>query len=215
MIYTHRHTLYASYLGYITQAIINNLPPLLFLTFNRQFGISLEKIGLLISINFGAQIAVDFISARYVDRIGYRPCITAAHVFCVLGLAGFCFFPFIMDAYTGLLIATVINAMGGGIIEVLISPIVEALPSKEKAGAMSLLHSFYCWGHMAVVLLSTLYFSIAGISNWRYLPLIWTTVPILNVFFFIRVPILTTTEPGHSLPIRRLFSSRVFGCCLL
>jgi fucose permease len=207
---SYRHTLLASYIGYITQAIINNLPPLLFLTFNRQFGITLEKIGLLVSINFGIQITVDIIAVRFVDRIGYRRCITGAHVCCVLGLAGFCVFPFIMDPYAGILAATALNAIGGGFLEVLVSPIVEALPGEEKAGAMSLLHSFYCWGHVAVVLLSTLYFSLAGISFWRYLPLAWAAVPLVNTFLFVKAPILLPVDPGKAMPVGRLFGSKVF-----
>jgi fucose permease len=207
---TYRHTLLASYTGYITQAIINNLPPLLFLTFNRQFGVTLEKIGLLVSVNFGIQMAVDILAAHFVDRIGYRRCITGAHVFCVLGLAGFGLFPFIMDPYAGILTATALNAIGGGLLEVLVSPVVEALPGEEKAGAMSLLHSFYCWGHVAVVLLSTLYFALAGISSWRYLPLIWAAVPLTNTFVFAWTPILVPVDPGKAMPIGTLFRSKMF-----
>lgn len=209
--FSYKHTLYASYIGYITQAVINNLAPLLFVTFQREFSFSLEQIGLIVTVNFGVQIFVDFVSARYVDRIGYRIPVVAAHIFSVLGLACMGTLPYLLpDAYAGLMIAIVINACGGGLIEVLISPIVESLPGDEKASAMSLLHSFYCWGHVGVVLLSTLYFNIAGMDRWFYLPFLWAIVPFINIFLFAKVPIRTLTEKGESVPLRRLFTAKVF-----
>ena len=174
MSFGYRHTKYAAYIGYITQAIVNNLPALLFVTFNTAYGISLEKIGLLVSINFGIQLLVDFFAVKYIDRIGYRRGVVAAHVFAVLGLCCFGILPELMaDKYAAIVIAMALNAIGGGLIEVLVSPIVESLPGDEKASAMSILHSFYCWGHMAVVILSTAFFWAAGIGNWRILPFIW------------------------------------------
>lgn len=211
MRWNDRHTLYASYLGYITQAIINNLPPLLFLTFQRTFAISIERISMLITLNFGIQILVDFFAARYVDRIGYRPCIVAAHVFSASGLIALGVLPYLLpSAYVGILIAMTLNAIGGGLIEVLISPIVEALPGDEKASAMSLLHSFYCWGHMGVVILSTVYFAAVGVEAWRVLPMLWAVLPLLNTFFFTRVPIRTLGSQEERVPVRRLLTSRVF-----
>ena len=182
---TYKHTKYAAYTGYITQAIVNNLPALLFAMFNTKFGIPLEKIGLLVSINFGVQILVDFFSVKFIDRIGYRVGVVGAHIFAVAGLLSLGILPRVMgDTYAALLIAVVLSAIGGGLTEVLISPIVESLPGDEKAGAMSLLHSFYCWGHVGVVLLSTLYFATAGMENWFYLPIVWAVVPFFNIFFF-------------------------------
>ena len=211
MKWTYRHTLHASYLGYITQAIINNLPPLLFLTFQRTFDISLELISMLITINFGIQILVDFLAARYVDRIGYRPCIVAAHVLSAAGLFALGILPYALpNAYAGILIAMTLNAIGGGLIEVLISPIVESLPGDEKASAMSMLHSFYCWGHMGVVILSTVYFALAGMNAWRVLPALWALLPLANVFFFTQVPMRTLVSQEERMPMRRLLSSRVF-----
>ncbi len=208
---TYRHTKYASYLGYITQAIVNNLAPLLFYTFKNSFGIPLEKIGLLVSINFGIQIAVDLIAVRYIDRIGYRTGAVAAHVFATLGLISLGVLPALMaDKYAALLIAIALNAVGGGLTEVLISPIIESLPGDEKAGAMSLLHSFYCWGHMAVVILSTAYFFTAGLENWNWLPVLWAIVPLLNAFFFAKVPLRVLVEESERVPVRRLVSSGIF-----
>ena len=193
------------------QAIINNLGPLLFLTFQESLGVSIEKIGFLITINFGVQIIVDMIAAKYVDRIGYRKCIVFAHIATTIGLIGMGIFPFILpNPYIGLVIAISINAIGGGLIEVLVSPIVEAAPSKEKDKAMSLLHSFYCFGHVAVVILSTVGFLIIGIEKWYYLPIIWTIVPFINIFMFSIVPINTVVNEGEAIPIKKLFSLKVF-----
>ena len=212
----YKQTIYACYIGYIVQAIINNLGPLLFLTFEKSLGIPIEKIGMLITINFGVQIIVDLLSARYVDRVGYRNSITLAHVFATIGLIGMGIFPFIFsDPFVGLALASMINAVGGGIIEVLISPIVEAAPSKEKDKAMSMLHSFYCFGHVAVVLLSTLAFYILGIDNWKYICIIWAIIPFFNIFLFRIVPIKTVTEKEEALPLKELLSRKLFWIFVL
>ncbi len=209
---SYQSTIYACYGGYIVQAIINNLSPLLFLTFQDSFGISTQKIGLLIGINFGIQILVDAIASVYVDKIGYRPSVVAAHFFCAAGLVGMSILPHVFpDPYAGLLCAIALNAIGGGLIEVLISPIVEAAPSSNaKEAAMSLLHSFYCWGHVAVVLLSTAGFTIFGMERWYLLPVIWAIVPFVNAFVFMRVPINTLVAEEHKTPVGRLLLSGQF-----
>ena len=208
---TYRHTLYACYGGYISSAVICNLMSLLFVTFNTKYGISLEKLGLLISINFCTQIVVDFLGAKYIDRIGYRIGVVAAHVFVTLGLICTGILPQVMDnVYAGLVIASVLNAIGSGLIEVLISPIVESLPGDEKASAMSMLHSFYCWGFVATVVLSTLYFVVAGIENWFWLPLLWAIIPFLNIFFFSKVPLRVLVEESERVPMSKLFANKVF-----
>ena len=206
------YTIYACYVGYIVQAIINNLPPLLFLTFQREFGISTEKIGLLITINFGMQIITDSVAAKFVDRIGYRVSVVAAHIFSFAGLICLGILPRIMDnSYAGLVIAMLLNAIGGGLIEVLISPIVEAAPSSNaKDAAMSLLHSFYCWGHVGVVLLSTIGFNVFGIEKWYYLPLLWSVIPAMNLFLFLKVPINRTVSKEDQMPARRLLGMKLF-----
>ncbi len=195
----YNHTLYACYTGYITQAIVNNFAPLLFLTFQSAYALTLDMVALLVAVNFGTQLAVDYLSARFVDRIGYRPCIIAAHLFSALGLVGLAVLPEALpNAYAGLVAAVVLYAIGGGIIEVLISPIVEACPTERKEAAMSLLHSFYCWGHLFVVVASTAFFQLAGIGSWRALACIWAIVPALNAVYFARVPInaLASAESG-------------------
>jgi len=208
----YTYTIYACYIGYVVQAIINNLAPLLFLTFNRSFGISMERIGLLITINFGTQIIVDFAAAKYVDRIGYRTAIIAAHVLSAAGLIFLGVLPrYMSDPYAGLVIAMVCNAIGGGLIEVLISPIVEAAPSSSaKEAAMSLLHSFYCWGHVGVVVLSTIGFQVLGMERWYYLPMLWSIVPIANVLLFSQVPIRVLVEEDEKIPAKKLLTQGTF-----
>lgn len=208
---SYKHTLFASYTGYITQAIVVNLAPLLFLTFQRSFGLSLGQIGFLVTLNFVVQIIVDFLSAKFIDRIGYRIPVVTAHVVSVLGLVGLSAFPFLFPSpYIGLLLATTLYAIGGGLIEVLTSPIVEALPNDQKASAMSLLHSFYCWGQVAVVLLSTLFFVTAGIQKWYILPLLWAIVPFINIFVFAKVPINIYGEGGEHFSFKKLFKMKFF-----
>jgi MFS family permease len=211
-IMSYRHTLAASYFGYITQAIVNNLGPLLFLTFQRQFGLSLGSLALLVSLNFAVQLLVDMAAVRHVDRIGYRAAAVAASAFSAAGLVSLGVLPFVLpDPYTGLVIAVIVNAIGGGLLEVIISPIVEALPGGNKAAAMSLLHSFYCWGYVAVILLSTLYFNLAGIAAWRCLPMLWALIPLGNIFLFSFVPLRTLTgEDEIPVPARTLFTKKYF-----
>lgn len=212
----YRHTIFASYIGYIVQAIVNNLAPLLFLTFQRQYDISIGKIGLLTTINFGVQLLVDMLSARYVDRIGYRAAIMAAHFFAAAGLIGMGTLPDMLpDAFMGLVLAICLYAVGGGLIEVLISPIVEACPTEDKSGNMSLLHSFYCWGQVGVVLLSTVFFQVAGIENWKILAVIWAVVPILNFFYFSRVPINRLVEDGQAMPVKKMLGMKIFWIFVL
>lgn len=206
-----RHTQYASYLGYITQAVVNNLAPLLFLIFQEVYRIPLEQITLLVTVNFCVQLSVDMLSTRFVDKIGYRPCIVAAHFFAAAGLAGLGVFPRLLpDPFAGLLAAVFLYAIGGGLIEVLISPIVEACPTENKASVMSLLHSFYCWGSVGVILLSTLFLGAFGKGAWTVLALLWALLPLFNAFWFWRVPIARLTEEGEALPLSKLFSQKLF-----
>ena len=206
-----RHTQYASYFGYITQAIVNNLAPLLFLIFQDVYGIPLEKITLLVTVNFCVQLLVDMVAARFVDKIGYRPCIVAAHLFAAAGLAGLGLLPRLLpDPFVGLLGAVFLYAIGGGLIEVLISPIVEACPTDNKASVMSLLHSFYCWGSVGVILLSTLFLQLFGKGSWTVLALLWALLPLANALWFTKVPIAHLTEEGEGLPLGKLLTNKLF-----
>lgn len=187
-----RHTINACYIGYIMQAIVNNFAPLLFLTFASEFHLELRQITLITTVNFGVQLTIDALSAKLIDKIGYRTSIVAGHLFSGFGLCGLTLLPSLLpSAYSGIIIAVMLYAVGGGVTEVLISPIVEHCPieEKRKASAMSLLHSFYCWGFMAVILLSTLFFATAGIAHWRVLALLWAIIPFANALYFCFVPI--------------------------
>ena len=213
----YQKTVYACFVGYIVQAIVNNFVPLLFLTFEKSYHIPLSQITMLITFNFGIQLLIDLLSAKFVDRIGYRISIVLAHVFSAAGLICLVILPDLLpNAFAGLFISVVIYAVGGGLIEVLISPIVESCPSDNKEKAMSLLHSFYCWGHVAVVLLSTIFFRIFGIENWKIMALIWAIVPIVNGITFTKVPIATLIEEGETgMTIRELCRNKTFWILML
>lgn len=213
----YQNTMYACFVGYIVQAVVNNFVPLLFLTFESSYGIPLSQITMLITFNFGIQLLVDLLSAKFVDKIGYRVSIVMAHIFAALGLAGLVVLPDLLpNAFAGLLIAVVIYAIGGGLIEVLISPIMESCPSENKEKAMSLLHSFYCWGHVGVVLLSTLFFWFFGIANWKILALLWVIIPVCNGILFCKVPIAPLIEEGETgMSLRELCKNRIFWILML
>ena len=213
----YQKTIYACFIGYVVQAIVNNFVPLLFLTFETTYQIPLGQITMLITINFGIQLLVDLLSAGFVDKIGYRASILIAHIASAAGLLGLAFLPeFLPSAYAGLLVSVTIYALGGGLIEVLISPIMESCPTDNKEQAMSLLHSFYCWGHVGVVLFSTLFFQIFGISNWKILTCLWAIIPIGNALLFAKSPIAPLLEDGEcGLSIPDLCRSKVFWVLML
>jgi len=188
----------------------------LFLTFQRSYDLTIDRITLITTVNFLVQLLVDFISAKMVDRIGYRVSAVCAHLFAGLGLIGMAFLPDMLgNAYTGLIVSVVFYAIGGGLIEVIISPIVEACPTEKKEAAMSLLHSFYCWGHVGVVLISTAFFALAGINNWKILSCLWAIIPLANLVYFTQVPIYPIVEGNNGLSIRELFSRRIFWLFLV
>lgn len=212
----YKRTMHACFTGYIVQAIVNNFAPLLFITFQHSYGIPLSKITMLITFNFVVQLLVDLLSAGFVDKIGYRTSILIGQIASAIGLALLAFLPDLCsDAFVGLLIAVTVYAIGGGLNEVLVSPIMEACPTDNKEKAMSLLHSFYCWGHVGVVLLSTAFFQLFGIHNWKILALLWTIVPIVNIFAFATAPIAPLHADGEGMSIRQLFSHRIFWVLLV
>lgn len=211
----YKHTIRACYLGYITQAIVINFAPLLFLTFASSFSLSLQSITLITTINFLVQLTVDFLATKFVDKIGYRPCIIAAHIFSAVGLIGMAGLPDLLSPYLGLMIAVVLYAIGGGLIEVLISPIIEACPTDNKEGSMSLLHSFYCWGQVAVVLFSTAFFVLFGVENWRVMACLWAIVPLVNILYFACVPIYPIVKEGEQTPLSGLLKEKVFWLFLV
>lgn len=213
----YNRTIYACFIGYIVQAIVNNFVPLLFLTFHSTYGIPMTQITLLITFNFGLQLLIDLVSVTFVDRIGYRASMVIAHICAAVGFVLLTILPDACgNAFVGLLIPVTIYAIGGGLLEVLVSPVVEACPTDNKEKAMSLLHSFYCWGHVAVVLVSTLFFKIFGIDNWKIMACIWAVVPFANMILFTRVPIASLIEEGEKgLTMGELFRQKIFWVLML
>ena len=202
----YQKTLAACYLGFITQAIAANFAPLLFLTFQNTYGISLEKIALIPVVFYLTQLLIDLGATKFADKIGYRICVVTSQVVSAAGLVLLAILPEILPLpFLGILLAVVFYAIGSGLVEVLVSPIVEACPFENKDGRMSLLHSFYCWGAVGVILGSTLFFAVFGIEHWRILTLIWALVPLVNIFQFLTCPIERLAEDGESLPLGKLF----------
>lgn len=207
---TYRSTRIACYVGYVAQAITVNLPPLLFVIFRDQFGVTYEELGRLVLLNFVTQLAVDFLSGWFCDRLGMRRAAVLAHVFCTAGLVSLSILPrvFAGTPYAALMISSIVYALGSGLLEVIISPTVESLPSTGKSASMSILHSFYCWGQAGVVLLSTLFLLAFGSVYWYVLPLVWALLPLCNLILFLRVPLVPPLPPEKTATMRELLTSR-------
>ena len=211
-----KSTVFACYRGYITQGIVNNLSPLFFVLFQNKFGISYSLISALILCNFVTQVITDMLSVKYVDRIGYRKSAVIAHALAFLGLVMQGTLPNVLPApYVGLVLATIVNGVGGGLIEVIISPIVDSCPGDAKASAMSLLHSFYCWGQVGVVLITTLLLRLIGEDLWFIIPILWSLLPLYNLFRFLNVPLMPTVPEEEKTPLKTLFTSKIFLVALL
>ena len=213
----YNRTVRACFVGYVVQAIVVTYAPLLFLTFQQSYGISLSKITLLVTFNFLLQLCIDAASVKLIDWIGYRAAAVLAHAASAVGLVLLTVLPEALpDPYLGLVISVGVYAVGGGLLEVVISPVVEACPTGNKERAMSLLHSFYCWGYMGVVLVSTLYFAVFGIENWKILTLIWAILPVVNGAIFLRVPIAPLLKEGEAgMSLRELAGQKLFWLMLL
>lgn len=212
----YKKTLIACYLGFVTQAISANFTPLLFLTFKSTYGIGFEKLSLIPLTFYLTQLLIDLAATKFVDKIGYRICVVASQVLSAAGLVLMAVLPELLPIpFMGILIAVVLYAMGSGLVEVLVSPIVEACPFENKAGVMSLLHSFYCWGAVGVILGSTLFFTVFGVANWKILTLIWAVVPLLNAFNFITCPIERLVEDGDSMRSGQLLRLPLFWLLIL
>lgn len=212
----YRKTLIACYLGFITQAITANFAPLLFLKFHADYGISLGRIALIPTAFFLTQILIDVFCARFVDRIGYRRCVVISEIACGAGLSGLAVLPDVFpDPFAGILICVVVYAVGSGLIEVLASPIVEACPFEHKDAVMSMLHSFYCWGSVGVVLLSTAFFAVFGIQHWKWAACLWALIPLCNIYNFATCPIERLTEEGKGMTVGALCKTPVFWTAIL
>lgn len=212
----YRKTLVACYLGFVTQAISANFTPLLFLTFKNAYGIGFEKLALIPLVFYLTQLLIDLAATKFVDRIGYRICVVSSEILSAAGLVLLALLPELLPIpFAGIMIAVVLYAVGSGLIEVLVSPIVEACPFENKDGMMSLLHSFYCWGAVGVIFGSTLFFTAFGIENWKLLTLIWAAVPLCNAFNFITCPIERLVEAGESMRPGQLLKLPLFWLLIL
>ena len=216
MKFSFKTTMISCFIAYIVQAIVNNFSPLLFITFNETYHIPLSQITLLVTINFAVQLTVDVIATKYADQIGYRKLIVAAHLFAALGLIFLGTLPEVIEPFVGILIAGCTCAIGGGLIEVLISPIMESCPTDNKEAAMSLLHSFYCWGHVGVILFSTLFFYFVGIASWKWMAFFWALIPLFNAVVFVKTPIAPLISEGEvGMTVKELFASKTFWLFML
>ena len=216
MKFSFKTTMVSCFIAYIVQAIVNNFSPLLFITFNETYHIPLSQITLLVTINFAVQLTVDVIATKYADQIGYRKLIVAAHLFAALGLIFLGTLPEVIEPFVGILIAGCTCAIGGGLIEVLISPIMESCPTDNKDAAMSLLHSFYCWGHVGVILFSTLFFYFVGIASWKWMAFFWALIPLFNAVVFVKTPIAPLISEGEvGMTVKELFASKTFWLFML
>ena len=218
----YTHTLFASSIGYVVQAIIINFAPLLFVMFNEDLGVNYSSISILITLTFMIQLAVDLICPPLIDKIGYRISVVIAHLFAGVGFLLLAILPTVMsDPFAGILISLVVASVGGGLIEVVVSPIVEACPHENKNGYMCLLHSFYCWGHVFVILISVVFFAVFGIEKWQILSIVLSLVPFLNIFYYLQVPIITLDEAAvkntgkHSIKFAQLIKNKMFWLMFL
>lgn len=209
---TYNHTMKCCFAAYMSSATVNNILPLLFLTMQRLFGITLAQLGFLIVLNFGVQMVVDFLGAKYADRWGYRATIITALTMAALGLCALSLLPFVFEPFTGLICSVCMYAIGSGLLEVIISPIVEALPSDNKEAAMSLLHSFYCWGQLTCTIVSTAFFVAFGIDNWRLLLCMWALLPFVTMLFFTKAPMCSLqSDSNDKTSLLSLFRQKGFA----
>lgn len=212
----YKKTLTACYMGFITQAIAANFAPLLFLKFHSDYGIPMGKIALISAAFFLTQLIVDILCAKFADFIGYRKCVIASELLSAAGLIGLAFLPELTgNPFTGIIISVIIYATGSGLIEVLCSPIVEACPFEHKDAVMSLLHSFYCWGSVGVILISTLFFAVFGIGSWKILACIWALIPLYNVYNFAVCPIERLTDDGSGMKTGSLLCVPMFWTAII
>ncbi len=213
---SYKHTVYASYISIICQAVVNNLPPLLYVTFADSLGFSMLDISVLISANFAMQIFIDFFGTFFIDRIGYKKSIIIADIFVTTGLLSLGVLPQIMsDKFVSVLIAMVISGIGGGLLEVVASPIIEACPTDKKSSAMSLLHSFYSWGQVGVILIATVYFSQFGLDNWHMLPMLCAAIPAVDALYFIFVPVNSLPSDKGFKGVKALITTRLFWVMMI
>ncbi len=209
--FNFKHTVTACFIGYMVQAIVCNFAPLLFVSWEKEFNISMPQLTTVVTLTFFTQIVIDLLSANFADKIGYKKCLFGAHLFSGIGFLLLAILPYIMpNPFIGIVISVVLYSVGSGLLEVLVSPVVESCPSDNKTGAMSLLHSFYCWGTVGVIALSTIFFAVFGRENWKILAIVWAVFAILNGIFFCLVPIIEPKEEASEKESGSLFKNKIF-----
>lgn len=209
--FNFKHTVTACFIGYMVQAIVCNFAPLLFVSWEKEFNISMPQLTTVVTLTFFTQIIIDLLSAKFADKIGYKKCLFGAHLFSGIGFLLLAILPYTMpDPFVGIVISVVLYSVGSGLLEVLVSPVVESCPSDNKAGAMSLLHSFYCWGTVGVIALSTIFFAVFGRENWRILTVVWAIFAMLNGIFFCLVPIIEPKDELADKNAGSLFKNKIF-----
>lgn len=214
----YQKTKVACYLGFVTQAIAANFAPLLFLKFHKDYQIPLGNIALISTCFYLTQILVDLFCAKFVDKIGHRICIVTSEICAAGGLVGLAFLPELLpNPFVGIICSVIVYAIGSGLIEVLCSPIVEACPFENKEATMSLLHSFYCWGSVGTVLLSSLFFTIFGMDSWKWLAVLLALIPAVNIYNFATCPLETLVDEDKGMGVKKLFQTPLFwlAVCLM
>lgn len=211
----YKKTLHACYRGYITQAIIVNLAPLFFIIFQDRYNVSFVTLGSIVLLNFVTQLMTDLVSIKFIEKVGYRIAAVMAHLLASIGLVLLGTLPNIMPVVPALVTATLFYSVGGGLLEVIVSPIVDSLPGEEKESSMSLLHSFYCWGQVLVILITTCLLFFIGNKNWHIIPILWAILPIYNLIKFLKVPMLPPLTSDERMPIKKLLNSKIFLVILL
>lgn len=213
---TYKHTLHSCYLAYVTQAAVVNLAPILFVIFQTEFGLTYQQIGALSLINFLTQLSIDAVAIKTLDKVGYRPAAIGCCACCTLGFLLLAICPAIWPGeFFALCLPVIVYAVGGGLAEVIVSPIADSLPLENKEGSMALVHGAYSWGQAAVVLVSTCTLAIIGHARWQWLPLIWAILPLYNLFRFCRVPLMPTIPDEHRTPLRDLLKNGTLWLFLL
>lgn len=201
----------AGYVGFIVQAVVNNFLPILFIVFRNVYNLSYEKLGRLILVNFVTQMFVDLLTPKIVEKAGYRKTAIMSQLFAAIGLISLGILPnLISDTYFAIVISVIIYASGSGITEVILSPMIDMLPTGNKSGNMAVLHSFYCWGQAFTVLGTTALVSVFGYHNWQYIPLIWAAIPFLNTFSFLKVPIVEPSPDQKTATFAELIKKPLF-----
>ncbi len=197
------------YTGYVVQAAVINFLPLLFVIFKNEYNLTYALLGTLVSVNFLIQLGVDVISVFFIDKIGYKRGAVVAHFLCFIGLVLLGILPEIMPPFWGILTAVALYSIGGGLIEVVINPIISGLP-EECNGNFVLTHSFYCWGQLAVVLFTTLALKLLGEASWTTISVLWSLVPLVNGIVLIKAPVSTPEKAEEERGALSIFKNKMF-----